>query len=111
MALRGPKNKEDYMFLYMLNSKAIELPDGPLWKPADWGSAKKEDRTMARGFFNPNHRYYSTKPDKSFSFSSLLANVSPQTAGMPNQVAEQRAGLVDLAQTNFQMDLSSRRNT
>lgn len=100
MALRGPKNKEDYMFLYLLNTNAIELPDGKLWDPTSWKSEQRSVRTMSRGLFNPNQHLFSKKPQPSFSFSALSSNASPQDGTeMPGALQSLRKGGLGVSST------------
>lgn len=36
LRLYGPKNQEDLMLAYLVDTKQIELPQGPVWDPQEW---------------------------------------------------------------------------
>lgn len=60
----GPQDKDDLRLLFALNSGAISLPQGDLWRPTSWnptptvGSSGTSTASMiARGIFSPQLGY------------------------------------------------------
>lgn len=63
LRLYGVKNEEDLMLKYLVETKQVELPEGPIWDPQRWmtaqeGKSKTDwvDRYSA-GFFSPLKLY------------------------------------------------------
>jgi len=70
--LRGPQGPDDLKLLWALGSGAIEPPKGSLWDPASWFvGGDSTDVRFARGLFNPNKYYFSSRNAASLPFDKL----------------------------------------
>lgn len=48
--LRGPRNKTDFMLLYLLSTGQLNLPRGAIFEPSKWSY---DSTQLTRGFLNP----------------------------------------------------------
>lgn len=49
LRLLGPRTRDDFMFMWLVSTKKIPMPEGPLWDPQQW--YKQCNKKLA--FFNP----------------------------------------------------------
>lgn len=93
MALRGPASKEDYEFLYLLNTGRIELPTGELWDPKKWNSAGEKNAILKRGMFNPNKVRMHETSGQNRVWNALQANTGGRTSGTAGSASTFMGGL------------------
>lgn len=83
--LRGPKTKEDLIFLYGLQTGRIKIPKGDFWMP---GTTPEQETSFKRGLFNIWSKYLPTT-DVDFKASGIGRVLDPATgyrhgAAMPH---------------------------
>jgi hypothetical protein len=54
LRLYGPKNQEDLMLAYLVDTKQIELPQGPVWDPEQWMAAQSGSKGVSDYKANPD---------------------------------------------------------
>jgi hypothetical protein len=90
----GPRNRDDLMLLWALNSGAVKLPEGNPWTPSGWDENKtanggpdgSEVDAFQRGIFSPIKTWKSKKQkDNQVPFNMLGANMA--TGGKPEDAA------------------------
>lgn len=63
LRLYGVKNEEDLMLKYLVETKQVELPEGPVWDPQKWMNAQEQKANQSwverytAGFFSPLKLY------------------------------------------------------
>lgn len=82
----GPQDKDDVRLLFALNSGAVRLPQGDLWRPSSWENVSADlseaANAVQRGFFSPQ-RYYARNSSNmgKMPFDALTSVMN--TAGTP----------------------------
>lgn len=75
----GPQDKDDLRLLFALNSGAITLPKGDLWRPSSWENVDSDlsagANAVARGFFSPQRLWARNNNEAKKIPFDALANV------------------------------------
>ncbi len=79
--LRGPRDKEDLMLIYGIETERVPLPRGPLWKPEDW-STKDIAGSFNAGIFSPRRIFPKNPSNTSKHWDPLLGTRNIDNIGL-----------------------------